>query len=89
MILFAPALNQKIVEVEITKEVTDHDQMLHCDFDDQDSKREIVTRIVLWLENGIGICVSGWIDYCDVACIDRNNEALPVFFGELKKALNN
>ena len=89
MILFAPALNQKIVEVEITKEVIDKDPILRCDFDEQGSTREIVTRIVLWLENDIGICVSGWIDYCDVACIDRSNEALPILFGELKTALNN
>lgn len=89
MILFEPVLNQKIVEVEVTKEITDTDPMLRCAFDEEGSQREIVTRIVLWLENDIGICISGWIDYCDVACIDRNNEALPILYKELKTALKN
>lgn len=88
-VLFAPFLNRKIVEVEITKEHVDKDPMLHYEFDEAGITREIVTRIVLWLDNGIGVCVSGSLDYCDVACIDRNDTVLPITFGELKPALHN
>ena len=88
-VFFAPFLGKKIVDIEISKEYTDKDPMLHCYYDEERTKREIVTRIVLWLENDIGICISGWIDFCDVACIDRNNELVPISFGELKKAFKN
>lgn len=88
-ILFEPVLNKKIVEIEVTKKIANTDPMLRRAFDEQGSRREIVTRIVLWLENDIGICVSGWIDYCDVACIDRNNDVLPILFKDLKTALKN
>ncbi len=88
-ILFAPFLNRKIVEVEITKEQVDKDPMFHHEFDESGTTREIVTRIVLWLDNDIGVCISGWIDYCDVACINRDDEALPITFGELKTGLHN
>ena len=63
--------------------------MFHHEFDETGTTREIVTRIVLWLDNGLGVCISGWIDYCDVACINRDNEALPITFGELKTGLHN
>lgn len=88
-ILFAPFLNRKIIEVEITKEHVDKDPMFHHEFDESGTTREIVTRIVLWLDNDIGVCISGWIDYCDVACINRDDEALPITFGELKTGLHN
>ena len=57
--------------------------------DEAGTTREIVTRMVLWLDNDIGVCISGWIDYCDVACINRNDETLPITFGELKAGLHN
>ena len=88
-ILFAPFLNRRIVEVEVTREHVDKDPMLYCEFDEAGTTREIVTRIVLWLDNDIGVCISGWIDYCDVACINRDNEALPITLGELKTGLHN
>ena len=88
-ILFEPFLGKQIVDVEISKEYTNKDPMLHCYYDEERTKREIVTRVVLWLENDIGISISGWIDYCDISCINRNNELVPITFGELKKALRN
>ena len=86
-VLFDKVLGRKIVEVEVTKKHTDIDPMFQHKFDEEGTIREIVTRVVLWLDNDIGICISGWFDYCDVACVDRQNEVLPITFGELKKAL--
>ena len=88
-VLFSPFLKQRIAEVEVTREYTDTDPMLRTKFDEKGTRREIVIRIMLWLENGVGVCVSGWFDYCDVACIGRNNEVTPITFGELKCALHN
>lgn len=88
-ILFSPVLKRTIVDVEITKEYVDTDPMYGCKFDEKGSRREIVTRIVLWLDNDLGVCISGWIDYCNVECINRANEALPITFGELKTGLHN
>ena len=88
-ILFAPFLNRRIVEVEVTKKRIDKDPMFHNELDVAGTTREIVTRIVLWLDNDIGVCISGWIDYCDVACINRDDKALPITFGELKTGLCN
>ena len=86
-ILFAPILNKKIVEVEIAKDMIEKNPMTMWTFDEEGTQREVVSRIVLWLEDGIGICVKGWSDYCEVACINRSNEVIPISFGELKKAL--
>lgn len=88
-ILLAPCIGKKIVEVAVDTYISDTDPMFHCPFDDSGTKHELVSRIVLWLEGDIGLSISGWIDYCEVACIDRNNNTLPITFEELKPALFN
>lgn len=88
-IVFSPALGKEIVEVEVAKDYVDADPMTCEKFDEAGTKREIVTHIVLWLENGVGICVGGFVDYCEVLCINRKGEVLPIPFGELRKALRN
>jgi hypothetical protein len=87
-ILFAPCIG-KIVEVAVETYVSDIDPMFHCFIDDAGTKYEMVSRIVLWLEGGIGLSINGCRDYCEVMCIDRNNIALPIAFEELKPALFN
>lgn len=88
-ILFEPCIGKKIVEVAVDTYVSDTDPVFRCLFDDLGTKREMVSRIVLWLEGGIGLSISGCLDYCGVTCIDRSNKALPITFGELKPALFN
>ncbi|MGN0554706.1 MAG: hypothetical protein ACI4LI_02280 [Candidatus Fimenecus sp.] len=75
-ILFAPCIGKRITEVAV-------------DTCFSDTKQETVSRIVLWLEDGVGLCISGWYDYCSVACIDRNDVVLPISFAALKPALFN
>lgn len=88
-ILFEPCIGRKITEVAVNTCFTDKDPMYGSEFDDPSGKREIVSHIVLWLEGGIGICIEGYIDFCEVVCIDRNNDVLPITFRELKPALFN
>lgn len=88
-VLFKPCIGKKIVEVAVDTYISNTDPMFRCPFDDVGTKREMVSRIVLWLEGDIGLSISGWVDYCKVACIDRNNNTLPITFEELKPALFN
>lgn len=88
-ILFEPCIGKEIVEVAVDSIITDRDPLLNCPIDDSETKYEMVSRIVLWLEDDIGLSISGWLDYCEVACIDRNNKTLPITFEELKPALFN
>ena len=88
-VLFKPCIGKKIVECAVDTYISDVDPMYHRPFDNQGTKREMVSRIVLWLEGDIGLSISGWVDYCEVECIDRNNNLLQITFGELKSALFN
>lgn len=88
-ILFKPCIGKKIVEIEVDTYFSDMHPMYHEPFDEKGTKYEMVSRVVLWLENEIGISISGWIDYCEVACIDRNDNVLKITFEELKPALFN
>lgn len=88
-ILFEPCIGKEIVEVAVDTYISDSDPLLNCPIDDVGTKYEMVSRIVLWLEDDIGISISGWDDYCEVACINRNNNTLPITFEELKPALFN
>jgi len=63
--------------------------MFHKPFNDNHTKRELVSDIVLRLENGFGLRVGGWNDYCHVDCIDENGKTLCIPFSELKPALFN
>lgn len=88
-VLFKPCIGKKIVDVAVDTYISDEHPMYHQSFDESGTKYEMVSRIVLWLEGDIGISISGWYDYCDVACIDRNNNTLPITFEELKSGLFN
>lgn len=88
-VLFAPCLGRYIVNVEVRTEYTDKDPMFHDFFDGEHSKRELVSNIVLWLDDGSGISIGGFIDFCEVAYINENRELHTIAFGELKRGLFN
>ena len=76
--LFSVCIGKKITEIEVSKYK-----------DDIDPENEFVSRIVLWLENDIGLCIHPEFDYCRVSCINKNNEDVLIPFKELKDALFN
>lgn len=88
-ILFEPCLGQAIVDVEVNTYLTDIDPMFHEPFDGDHTKRELVSDIVLRLENGFGLRIGGRIDFCEVDCIDNGNNIVDIPFGKLKPALFN
>ena len=88
-LLFAPCIGQQIRSIEVNTYITDVDPMFHMPFDEEHSKRELVSDITIWLDNELGICIEGWIDFCHVCCIDKNREIIGISFAELSKALYN
>ena len=88
-VLFAPCVGKKIESVSVDTYVSDMDPMINRPIDDNGTKHELVSRIVIWLEGDIGLSISACFDYCEINCIDRENRVLPISFEELKPALFN
>lgn len=96
-VLFAPALGRRIVSVEVTTCIVEENSVSYLRLMNQFSSPdqiyqpgEQVDEILLWLEGDIGICITGFFDYCHVSLFDKNTGyALSIPFGELKPALNN
>ena len=88
-IFFAPCIGRTITAVEVNTYSTDKDPMFNTFFDEEHSTRELVSNIVLRLDDGNGISIGGSIDYCDVALIDQKKQLLTIPFQELKPALFN
>ena len=87
-VLFSPCIGKTISGVEVNTYLTKRDPMAFEDFSDG-SERELVSNIILRLEDGTGIVIEGWIDYCHVSCVNSANEGLLISFDELKKGLFN
>ena len=76
--LFSVCIGKKIEEIEV------------CEYTDgYEAEKGFASRIVFWLENGIGLCIHPVFDYCRVSCINKNNEDVLITFKELKDALFN
>ncbi|MBQ8636698.1 MAG: hypothetical protein IJ423_01730 [Clostridia bacterium] len=76
--IFSVCIGKKIVEIEV------------CEYTDGfEAGKGFVSRIVLWLENDIGLCIHPVFDYCRISCIDKNNEDVFITFKDLKDALFN
>lgn len=88
-ILFSPCIGQKIASVKVNTYHTDKDPMSNDYFDDEHSRRELVSDIILRFENGVGLRIGGWIDFCHVACIDNNDTVTEITFEKLKSSLFN
>lgn len=88
-ILFASCIGEKIKSVEVKSYTTDQDPMFRGYFDENHSIRELISGLVLWLENGQGLLFEGWIDYCHVSLIDEAGDNIPIAFGDLKPGLFN
>lgn len=87
--LFSLCIGKKIVGIDVPAHKSDDSHFFFYMPDDLCTKKEFVSRIVLWLENDIGLCVYPVSDYCRVSCIYKNNEDISIPFSELKDALFN
>ena len=88
-ILFSPCIGQKIVSIDIVTYITDKHPMYNTAFNDYPYRRELVSDIILRLENGCGLKISAWYDFCTVECVDSNEKYNTITFSELKRALYN
>ncbi len=86
-ILFAPCLGQQVVAVETELERIDQDPMFFSPFPEPPYEREILRSVTLRLENGIGLRIGGWLDFCEIDCVDGQGNALEMPFRELCRAL--
>lgn len=85
-ILFSPCIGQEIAAYEVNTYMADKDPMYRGAFDEP---RELVSNVTLRLKNGLGLQISPYIDFCEVSCVDANNDWVKISFSELKGALFN
>ena len=88
-ILFSLCIGQTIKSVEVNTYKTDKDPMFHEPFAEAPYERELVSDIILRFENGTGLRIGAWIDYCVVECVDAQNEISKINFSDLRQALFN
>lgn len=88
-ILFSPCIGRRIKTIEVKTYVTDEDPMARIPFDEQKSKRCLVSGIVLRFEDGTGLLFEGGTAFCHVAYIDQENNSGLITFDQLKQALYN
>lgn len=89
-ILFSPCIGRTIKAIDVNTYITDKDPIWNDYFDDEHSQRELVSDIVLRLDDGNGISIGAvMLDYCEIALIDGNKELIMIPFQELKPALFN
>lgn len=89
-IFFSPCIGRTIKAIEVNTYITDKDPIWNDYSDNQHFQRELVSDIVLRLDDGNGISVGAvMLDYCEVALIDENKQFLMISFQELMPALFN
>lgn len=88
-ILFSPCLGRTVESVEVRTYETDQDPMFNVSFDEQNSKQELVSKIILHFDNGTGLCIEGYIDFCCITFLECNEHEGTILFEELKPALFN
>lgn len=85
--LFSPAIGKRVVSVEIQPYHTDQPPMWCATFDEDRCTTELVSCIIIWLENEMGLCIEGWLDFCHVTLIHKDMSVFSIPFKELKAAL--
>ena len=88
-VIYASCIGKTVINVEVRTFFADKDPMFHDFLDEEHRKRELVSEIILWLDDGNGISISGDFDYCDIAYINKKGSLNKIPFGELKKGLSN
>ena len=79
-VMFSPCVGQTIKAVEFPA---------HGYSFGEEKNPPQIPDILIRLENGTGLKIEGWVDFCDVECLDGNNQTLKISFEDLKKGLHN
>ncbi len=88
-VIYASCIGKTIMDVEVRTYFMDKDPMFHDFLDEEHNKRELVSEIILWLNDGNGLSIKGAYDYCDIAYINKKGILNTIPFRELKKGLSN
>ena len=48
-----------------------------------------IPDVLIRLEDGTGLKIEGWLDFCNIECVDSKNQPLKISFKDLKKGLHN
>lgn len=79
-VMFSPCVGQTIKAVEFP---------IHKHSFGQEEEYQQIPNVLIRLENGTGLEIEGWFDFCDIECVDRKNQPLKIPFEDLKKGLHN
>ncbi len=85
-VVFSPLRGLKISSVEINRRTVKETDACYAE---NDKDRVIVESVVLRCENGLGLRMCPWVDFCHHACIDEHNRDVMIPLGELRKSLFN
>ena len=89
-VLFSPCIGQTITAVEVNTYRAKSDPLFpDHPFEDGSPEKELVSSIILRLENGDGLCISGQFDFTDISYVDKDNKTLRLSFAEIKEGLCN
>ncbi|WP_458401736.1 hypothetical protein [Candidatus Avelusimicrobium sp.] len=79
-VMFSPCVGQTIKAVEFP---------IHMHSFGQEEEYQQIPDVLIRLENGTGLKIEGWLDFCDIECVDSKNQPLKISFEDLKKGLHN
>ncbi len=88
-ILFSPCIGRTIVNVEVRTLSADIGPIFNDFFGEKRSNQDLISNIILWLDDGNGISIGGLDDYCEVSYVDENCALQTITFRELKRGLFN
>ncbi|MBE6899904.1 MAG: hypothetical protein E7479_04480 [Ruminococcaceae bacterium] len=86
-VLFSECIGQAVKKIEVNTFITDEEPLFREKFDEEPFKRELVSDVALYLENGLVIDISGFFDYCEVGCYESEDRCSKITFEELKKGM--
>ena len=86
-ILFSECIGQTVTKVSIETYLTDKEPFYHEKFDEEPFLRDFVSVVVLHLENGLFLVISGFLDYCKIGCYVSEKEYSKIKFKDLKNGI--
>ncbi len=85
-VIFSPLKGLTISAVEVNKRTVRETDV--C-YDEDEKDREIVESVVLRCENGLGLQIAPYYDFCHCSCVNECNKDVMMPLGELRHALFN
>lgn len=86
-VLFSECIGQVIEKIEVNTFITDKEPLFREKFDEEPFLRELVSDVALYLENGLVIDISGFLDFCEVGCYESEDKCSKITFEHLKKGM--